>query len=63
MKPRSGLYWDIDTTRPSAPPGDAVEPKDGTVFEGDPVETKDATAPEPQPDGNFAERWRALDDR
>jgi hypothetical protein len=27
MKPRSELYWDIDTTRPSAPPGDAVEPK------------------------------------
>ena len=63
MKPRSELYWDIDTTGLSAPPGDAVEPKDGAVFEGDAVETKDVTVLEPQPDGNFAERWRALDDR
>ena len=55
MKPRSELYWD-------APPSDAVEPKDGTVLQGDSVETKDATVLEPQPDGNFAERWRALDD-
>ena len=63
MKPRSELYWDIDTTGLSAPPGDAVEPKNGAVFEGDAVETKDATVLEPQPDGDFAERWRALDDR
>src|SRR5437016_4330013 len=27
MKPRSELYWDTDTTRLSAPPSDAVEPK------------------------------------
>jgi len=40
MKPRGELYWDIDTTGPSAPPGDAIEPKEGTVLEGDPVETK-----------------------
>jgi hypothetical protein len=69
MKPRGELYWDIDTTGSSAPPGDAIEPKEGTVLEGDPVEegdpvkTKDATVLEPQPDGNFAERWRALDYR
>jgi hypothetical protein len=27
MKPRSELYWDTETTRLSAPPSDAVEPK------------------------------------
>ena len=52
MKPRSELYWDTDTTRLSAPPSDAVESKDD-----------DATVLEPHPDGNFAERWRALDGR
>jgi hypothetical protein len=61
MKPRSELYWDTDTTRLSAPPSDAVEPKDATVLERDAVE--DPTLVEPHPDGNFAERWRALDGR
>jgi hypothetical protein len=60
MKPRSELYWDTDTT---APPSDAVELKDATVLESDAVDTKDATVLEPHPDGNFAERWRALDGR
>ena len=60
MKPRSELYWDTDTT---APPSDAVEPKDATVLEGDAVDTKDATVLELHPDGNFAERWCALDGR
>jgi hypothetical protein len=59
MKPRSELYWDTDTTRLSAPPSDAVEPKDAT----DAVERKDAPILEPRPDGDFAERWRALDRR
>jgi hypothetical protein len=76
MKPRSELYWDTDTTRLSAPPSDAVdpkdapvlerdavEPKDATVLERDAVEPRDATVLEPHPDGNFAERWRALDGR
>ena len=76
MKPRSELYWDSDTTRLSAPPTDtvqpndasvlerdAVEPKDSPVLERDAVEPKDATVLEPHPDGNFAERWRALDGR
>ena len=74
MKPRSELYWDTDTTRPSAPPNEAVEPKDATVLEGDVVESKDgtvlegielkdATVLEPHLDGNFAERWCALDGR
>jgi len=76
MKPRSELYWDTETTRLSAPPSDAVEPKDPavlerdvvepkdpTILEGDTVESKDATVLESHPDGNFAERWRALDGR
>jgi hypothetical protein len=63
MKPRSELYWDSDTTRLSSPPSDAIDPKDATVLEGDAVESKDATVLERQPDGNFAERWRALHDR
>jgi len=50
MKPRGELYWDTDTTDLSAPPSDAVEPKDATVLKSN-------------PDGNFAERWRALDGR
>jgi len=72
MKPRGELYWNTDTTGPSAPPGDAVEPKDAPVLERDAVEPKDAPvlerdAAEPKdvpvlhPDGNFAERWRAFD--
>jgi len=63
MKPRSELYWDTDTTRLSAPPSDAIDPKDATVLERDAVEPKDATVLEPHPDGNFAERWHALDGR
>jgi hypothetical protein len=63
MKPRSELYWDTDTTRLSAPPSDAVEPKDATILERDAVERKDAPILEPHPDGDFAERWRALDGR
>jgi len=64
MKPRSELYWDTDTTRLSAPPSDAVDPKGATVLERDAVEPRDdATVLEPHPDGNFAERWRALDGR
>src|SRR5262249_5017511 len=50
MKPRSELYWETVTTRPSVPPSEAVEPKDATVLE-------------PHTDGNFVERWRALDGR
>jgi hypothetical protein len=50
MKPRGELYWDTDTTDLSAPPSDAVEPEDATVLKSN-------------PDGNFAERWRALDGR
>ena len=57
MKPRSELYWDTDTTNL------AVDPKDAPVLERDAVEPKDATDLEPEPDGNFAERWRALDTR
>jgi len=63
MKPRSELYWDTDTTNLSAPAGDAVEPKDPAVPERNAVEPKDATVLQPHPDGNFAERWRALDGR
>jgi hypothetical protein len=63
MKPRSELYWDTNTTNPSAPAGDAVEPKDPAVPERNAVEPKDATVLQPHPDGNFAERWRALDGR
>ena len=54
---RGELYWDTDTTGLSAPPGDAIEPKDAPVLR-DAAEPKDAS-----PDGNFAERWRALDGR
>ena len=43
MKPRSELYWDTDTTRLSAPPSDAVDPKDAPVLERDAVEPKDPT--------------------
>src|SRR5262245_7033585 len=63
MKPRSELYWETETTRPSVPPSEAAEPKDATVLEGDTIESKDATVPELHPDGNFVERWRALDGR
>jgi hypothetical protein len=63
MKPRSELYWDTDTTHLSAPPSNAVDPKDAPVLERDAVEPKDATDLEPEPDGNFAERWRPLDTR
>src|SRR5258707_9601768 len=42
MKPRSELYWDTDTTRLSAPPSDAIDPKDATVLGRDAVEPKDA---------------------
>jgi hypothetical protein len=59
MKPRSELYWDIDKTPLSAPPTDAIDPKGAT----DAVEPKDATVLKPHPDGNFSERWRALDGR
>ena len=75
MKPRSELYWETET-RPSVPPSEAVEPKDATVLgsdtvepkdatvlESDTVEPKDATVLEPHPDGNFVERWRALEGR
>jgi hypothetical protein len=63
MKPRRELYWDTDTTRLSPPPSDAVDPNDATVLERDAVDPKDPTVLEPHPDGNFAERWRALDGR
>jgi hypothetical protein len=63
MKPRSELYWDTDTTRLSAPPSDAVDPKEATVLERDAVEPKDDTVLEPHTDDNFVERWRALDGR
>jgi len=63
MKPRSELYWDTDATRPSVAPSDAVEPKDPAVPERDVVDPKDATVPQPHPDGNFADRWHALDGR
>ena len=59
MKPRSELYWDTDTTRLSAPPGDAIK----DLLERDAVEPKGATVLEPHTDGNFVERWRALDGR
>jgi hypothetical protein len=59
MKPRSELYWDTDTTRLSAPPGDAIK----DLLERDVVEPKDATVLEPHTEGNFVERWRALDGR
>jgi hypothetical protein len=62
MKPRSELYWETET-RPSVPPREAVEPKDATVLESDTIEPKDATVLEPHPDGNFVERWRALEGR
>jgi hypothetical protein len=62
MKPRSELYWETET-RPSVPPREAVEPKDAAVLESDTVEPKDATVLEPHPDGNFVERWRALEGR
>jgi hypothetical protein len=62
-KPRDELYWDTDTTRLSAPPSDAIEHKDAPVLERDAVEPEDATVLGPHPDGNFAERWRALDGR
>jgi hypothetical protein len=61
MKPRDELYWDPGTTGPSAPPSDAVEPKDAPVLEREGAELKDATVL--HSDGNFAERWRALDAR
>jgi len=51
MKPRGELYWDTDTTPLSPSPSGAVEPKDSTVLDLHPD------------DGNFAERWRALDER
>jgi hypothetical protein len=64
MKPRSELYWNTDTHPLSAPPSGAIDPKDGTVLERDTVEPKDATVLEPHSnDGNFAQRWRALDGR
>jgi hypothetical protein len=76
MKPRSELYWDTDATPLSGPPGDALEPKDTPIVEPDAVEHKDTPIVEPDavehkdtpivephPDGDFAERWRALDDR
>ena len=59
MKPRGELYWDTDTTRLPAPPGDAIK----DLLERDAVEPKDATVLEPHTDGNFVERWRALDGR
>jgi hypothetical protein len=59
MKPRSELYWDAV----SAPPSDAVDPKEATVLERDAVEPKDDTVLEPHTDDNFVERWRALDGR
>ena len=42
MKPRSELYWDTDTTRLSAAPSDAVEPRDTTSLNRDAVELEDA---------------------
>jgi hypothetical protein len=63
MNPGSELYWDTETTRLSAPPSDAVEPKDPTILEDDTVESKDATVLKSHPYGNFAEHWRALDGR
>jgi hypothetical protein len=43
MKPRNALYWDTDTTRVSAPPNDAAEPKETTALERDAVQPKDTT--------------------
>src|SRR5262245_54695197 len=43
MKPRSELYWDIETTLLSALPSDAAESKDTTVLERHAVEPKDTT--------------------
>jgi hypothetical protein len=63
MKPRSELYWDTDPTTLSDPPPEEVTPKDITVPNREAVEPEDATILQPQPEGTFAERWRALDGR
>src|SRR5262249_34248245 len=55
MKPHSELYWDTDTT----PPGHTIK----DCLERDAVEPKDPTVLQPHTDGNFVERWRALDSR
>ena len=67
MKPRSELFWDTDTTRVSAPPSDAVEPKDTAGLKRDAVELEDLERDAAEPSviltATFAERWRALEDK
>jgi len=63
MKPRSELYWDTDTTALSAPPSDAIESRELPAPERDAFGPQDATVLQPHAGANFAERWRALDNR